>query len=70
LAKVTLIPQLVCDGRPECRISDLLVERGQIAGPNTVQVLGFQAVVQTVDDGFQCGHLGEGSDAGGGRIVR
>jgi hypothetical protein len=52
LTEIALILQLVCDGRPEGRISDLLVERRQIAGPDSVQVLGFQGVVQAINDGF------------------
>ncbi|MFN7596527.1 MAG: hypothetical protein ACK5PT_07215, partial [Cereibacter sp.] len=59
LAKVTLIPQLVCDGGPECWISDLLVERGEIARPDAVEILGFQGIVKAINDGFQRGHLGE-----------
>ena len=57
LTEIALILQFMRDGGPECWISDLLVERGEIARPDAVEILGFQGIVQAVDDGFQRGHL-------------
>ena len=53
LTEVALVLQLMRDGGPECWISDLLVERCEIAGPNAVEILGFQSVVQAVDERYR-----------------
>ena len=53
LTEIALILQFMRNGGPECWISDLLVERCEIAGPNAVEILGFQSVVQAVDERYR-----------------